>query len=147
MPEDCGRRFDEALLSGYVDRALTQADDQRVRLHLEDCARCRAHVEDMVRLKEVTMSSRFNVPADGQWSEVPRGAASRLTLGLGWILVIVWLAAMGGLVLWEVATSGNSLSWKLLVFGGLSGAVLLLLSVLLDRLAVMKTDRYRKVEK
>ena len=42
MPEPCGRTFDGALLSGFLDGALTQADEQRVRVHLEDCETCRA---------------------------------------------------------------------------------------------------------
>ena len=33
MPEPCGRAFDEALLSGYLDDALVQGDEQRVRVH------------------------------------------------------------------------------------------------------------------
>ena len=45
MPEHCGRTFDDALLSGYLDHALTQADEQRVRIHLEDCATCRMQME------------------------------------------------------------------------------------------------------
>ena len=57
MPERCGRNFDEALLTGYLDRVLTQSDEQRVRVHLEDCATCRAAVDDMKRLREVTMST------------------------------------------------------------------------------------------
>jgi hypothetical protein len=35
----------------------------------------------------------------------------------------------------------------LLVFGGVAGVALLFLGVLLDRLHVLKTDRYREVRK
>ena len=31
MSEQCGRGFDPALLSGWIDGALRQADEQRVR--------------------------------------------------------------------------------------------------------------------
>ena len=36
MSEQCGCGFDPALLSGYLDGALTQADEQRVCILLED---------------------------------------------------------------------------------------------------------------
>jgi anti-sigma factor RsiW len=147
MPERCGRTFDEALLSGYVDRALTQADEQRVRIHIEDCAVCRTEVEQMTELKEVTMSSRFHVPSDDQWSEAPRGAASRLAFGVGWTLLIVWGVAVAGFALVAVLTSDEDLLEKLLAFSAGSGLVLLFLSVLIDRLKAMKTDRYREVQK
>ena len=147
MPEPCGRSFDAALLSGWLDGALTQADEQRVRIHLEDCSRCREQVEQMRQLREVTMSTEFRVPPDDQWSEQPRTAASRLSLGTGWTIVIVWALALGAYGAWELWTSDEALVAKLLVFAGWTGFGLLFVGVLLDRLKARKTDRYREVEK
>lgn len=147
MPEHCGRTFDEALLSGHVDGMLTQAEDQRVRVHVEDCPTCRAQVEQMQRMREVTMSSKFNVPADDQWSEAPRGAASRLTFGLGWTVLIVWAVIVGAYALWEFLTSDGPWLDKLVVFAPWSAIALLFLSVLIDRLKAMRTDPYRRVQK
>jgi anti-sigma factor RsiW len=147
MPERCARTFDEALLSGYVDGELTQADEQRVRVHVEDCADCRRQVEEMQQVREVTMSSRFNVPADDQWTEAPRGTASRLAFGLGWTFLIVWASIVGGYALWEFWTSDGPIVGKLVAFVPASAAVLLFLSVLIDRVKAMRTDPYRRVQK
>jgi anti-sigma factor RsiW len=147
MPETCGRRFDEAMLSGFVDGALTQADEQRVRVHVEDCAVCRREVEEMSRLKEVTMSSQFRVPADDQWSETPRGGTSRLAFGLGWLLMVAWLAGVTAVGVWEFWTSDGPILGKLMAVAVTSGIALLFLSVLIDRLKAMRTDRYRGVQK
>jgi len=143
----CGRRFDEELLSGYLDGALTQGERQRVRLHLEDCPACRAELAEMTDLREAAMSTRFALPADDQWNEAPRGAVSRLSRGTGWLLVVVWIVAVAGFALWELATGPASLVEKLLVFAGLSGAALLFVSVLVDRLRTWPVDRYRRVPK
>ena len=147
MPERCGRSFDEALLSGYVDHALTQADEQRVRVHLEDCDDCRAAVDDMKRLREVTMSAEFEVPSDDQWSEMPRSTGSRLSMGLGWAVLLVWLVTLTGYTGWQFAVSDEPLLTKVLAFAGWTGIGLLFLGVVLDRLRAMRTDRYREVEK
>ena len=147
MSETCGRGFDGALLSGWLDGALTQADEQRVRIHLEDCATCRAQVEQMRQWREVTMSAEFHVPPDYQWSERTRSAASRLSLGTGWLVVIVWALALAAYGAWELWTSDETVVEKVLVFGGWTGFGLLLVGVLLDRLKAMKTDRYREVQK
>lgn len=147
MAEPCGRSFDAALLSGWLDGALTQGDEQRVRIHLEDCECCRTQVERMRQLREVTMSTEFRVPPDDQWSERPRTAGSRLSLGTGWTIVIVWALALAGYGAWGLWTSDEGLVEKLLVFGGWTGFGLLFVGVLLDRLKVMKTDRYREVQK
>ncbi len=147
MSERCGRNFDEALLSGYLDRGLTQLDEQRVRVHLEDCETCRAAVDEMKRLREVTMSTEFDVPTDDQWSEIPRSSASRFSLGAGWTIVVVYLVALAGYSAWQFATSDEPWVGKAIVFGGWAGFGLLLLGVGLDRLKAMKTDRYREVHK
>ena len=147
MPEPCGRTFDGALLSGFLDDALTQADEQRVRVHLEDCETCRVQVEQMRRFREVIMSTQFEVPPDDQWSEQPRSAASRLSFGAGWTIVAVWALALVGYAAWELWTSDEPLVGKLIVFGGWTGLGLLFLGVLLDRLKALKADRYREVEK
>jgi anti-sigma factor RsiW len=147
MPERCTRTFDEALLSGYVDGELTQSDEQRVRLHIEDCAACRTLVEEVQHVREVTMSSQFKVPAGDQWSEAPRGGTSRLAFGLGWTFLIVWASIVGGYALWEFWTSDGPFIAKLLAFAPASGVALLFLSVLIDRLKAMRTDPYRRVQK
>ncbi len=147
MPEQCGRTFDEVLLSGYLDDALVQGDEQRVRVHLEDCATCRTLVEELAAVREATMSSTFNTPRDHEWPEMPRTGASRLAHRLGWPLVIAWVALFGGYALWELWTGAEILLEQLILVGGVSGVGLLFLRVLLDRLDAMKTDRYREVQK
>ncbi len=147
MSGNCGRTFDEALLTGYLDGVLTQADDQRVRLHLEQCEECRRLIDEMRETREATMTTRFEVPTDDQWNEAPRGLASRLSFGLGWMVLLLWVTGMLGLVVGHVGSAGVSVAEKLLLFGGLGGGALLFLSVLIDRLKTMRKDPYRRVEK
>ena len=147
MPEPCGRTFEEALLSGYLDDALVQGDEQRVRLHLEDCATCRTLVDELAAVREATMSSTFDTPRDHEWSEVPRTETSRLIRGLGWPLVIVWAILVGGYAMWQGWQESENLVEQLILVGGVAGFAMLFLGVLLDRLKAMKTDRYRGVLK
>ena len=145
--EPCGRSFPEELLSGYLDRALTQGEAQRVRIHLEDCAACRALYAELAALRETAMTTEFVIPADDQWDERPRGRLSGVLRGGGWLVVAAWILAVAGWAAWEVATGPEHLLVKLFVFGGASGAALLFFSVLVDRLRVLPGDRYRRVEK
>jgi len=147
MPEPCGRTFDEALLSGYVDRALVQRDEQRVRVHLEHCATCRAVVEDLRAVREATMTSEFLTPRDDEWSETPRTESSRMLVGLGWPLVTAWAVLMIGYALWEGWHETENFVERLLLVGGVTGFAMLFFGALLDRLKAVKTDRYREVHK
>lgn len=139
--------FDEALISGYLDGELTQRDDQRVRLHLEDCADCRSIADGMRKLKEATMTSEFQVPEDTQWDEKPRGGISGFLSNFGWMIVIAWAIALTGYLVWLVATDAENLLEAILVFGLWLGFGLVFLSVLIDRLKTFKTDPYRRIEK
>lgn len=147
MMQACRPGFDQALLSGYVDGELTQADGQSVRLHLEDCSVCRSLLEELQEIRQVTTTTPFPAPRDEEWRESPRTRASGTLRRLGWFLVIVWMLAAGGLAIESFATSTESGLEKLLVLILIGGPLLLFMSVLLDRLKALKTDRYRGVEK
>ncbi len=147
MPDACGRTFDEAFLSGYLDQALVQGDEQRVRVHLEDCVSCRTLLEDLTSMRDATMSSTFATPRDEEWSETPRTGASRLLRNLGWPLVTIWLVLVVGFGLWDTWRDAENLFEGVLLVGGVSGVGLLLVSAFLDRRQAMKRDRYREVRK
>ncbi len=147
MSDAHDHRFDEALISGYLDRELTQGDDQRVRIHLMECARCRALADELTNIREAAMSTSFPVPDDRQWDETPRSGLSTFLRNFGWTLLVLWVVGLSGFMLWHLITDGEDLVEKLLVFGAWLGFGLVFLSVLMDRLKSYKTDRYRGVEK
>lgn len=147
MTERCPSGFDPSLLSGYLDGELTQAAEQRVRIHLEDCAACRASHRELAELREATMSTRLDHPTDDQWREAPRTAASAASRGLGWILLVAWVALTGAYGLWQAWQQVGDPFERLLAFGGVSALALLFLSVLLDRWRARRTDPYEEVER
>jgi predicted anti-sigma-YlaC factor YlaD len=147
MANHCPTAFDESLISGYLDGELTQAAEQKVRIHLEDCVQCRTLLEDLRTIREAAMSTEFSKPDDTQWDERPRGGASLVARGAGWILAIVWAVVVGAYALWEFVTTPASPIERLLVVGGLTALALLFVSVLLDRIRTARTDPYREVEK
>ncbi|MFV2074132.1 MAG: anti-sigma factor [Thermoanaerobaculales bacterium] len=143
----CPCAFDETLISGYLDAELTQAADQKVRVHLEDCADCRSLLDELKKLREATMSTEFRNPDDTQWNERPRGTVSRLARGTGWILTAFWAVTVAAYALWEFWRAPTHPVERLLVVGGLSALTLLFVSVLLDRIKSARTDPYREIEK
>lgn len=147
MAERCRASFDESLLSAALDGELTQAESQRVRLHLEECAPCRNLLEEMRKMRKATLSTEFPVPNDRQWDERPRGGLSRVLRRVGWALVVVWLAGISVLAVWSFFDAPAEWWEKVLVVSLVGGPLLLLLSVLLDRLRALGIDRYRRVEK
>lgn len=135
------------MLSAFLDGELTQAESQRVRLHLEGCPECRAQLDQMARLQRATAALEFPGP-----DERLDGLAERLSVrgprGAGWLFLVVGLAAwlLYGIVLaimnWRRPTVPELLVAALVV-----GMVLLFLSVVWQRYLEYPTDRYRRVKR
>lgn len=141
----CSRPFDESLLSGYLDGALIQLDEQRVRVHLEDCPECRRLLSELAVLREAARSSRFSLPRDEQWRETARTPTTQWLRHAGWLLLAAWL---GGSLLYTGVALREAPTWLLaLALCGLGGLALLLASVGLDRLRDLRHDPYREIEK
>lgn len=144
---DGRHEFDEALLTGYLDKELTQEDSQMVRLHVETCAVCTRTMQDFSRTRGTTMTSEFNVKDDGQWNEAPRSAPSRWFRNLGWLLAALWVVLFVFLVIRDTVSEEDDVLWIIIGVGFWVIPVLVFLSVLIDRIRTRKTDPYRKVQK
>lgn len=147
MTDRCPTAFDETLISGHLDGELTQATEQKVRVHLDDCAFCSGLLGELEKMREAAMSTEFTTPDDSQWDERPQTGASLAAQTFGWTLGIVWAVFFAGFALWHMWQGSENLVEKALIFGGLSAFALLFVSVLLDRLKAARTDPYREVEK
>lgn len=139
--------IDEELLTGYLDGHLSHRDMQRVRLHLERDAESRRLVREMRALRENALATPFQAPAEEAWPELPKSVGSRFTRSLGWLLLIAWLVVVSGMALWRFLTSAGDPVEIFLVLGLPGAFVLLFVSVLLDRLESLSTDRYRDVHR
>lgn len=139
------RPFDEDLLSGYLDGTLSQREAQRVRLLIEDNPEARRLYRELNALRKAALSTRFQAPADAAWPELPRTGTSRWSRRFGWMLLLSWLAVISVFALWRLlSATGDPLEIFLVL--GLPGAfVLLLVSVLIDRLRDPEEERYRGV--
>ena len=74
------------LLMGYLDGELTELESLRMERHLEDCADCRAELEDFRKLKEATLQMKVFLPEDKYWEEYWSHVYNRLERRFGWIL-------------------------------------------------------------
>jgi predicted anti-sigma-YlaC factor YlaD len=135
------------MLSGYLDLMLAQGDQQFIRLHLEECDRCRATVAEMSLIREAARATPFRRLADEQWNEAPRGTLSRWSRNLGWMVLAIWTAAV--LVVVAVAPSVLEGPWasRALVWGPLGSLGALMVSAAIDRFYIAKRDIYRGVRK
>lgn len=135
------------LLSAFLDGELTQADSQRVRLHLEDCPECRAQLDQLAGLQRLTAAIAFPAP-DDRLDNLAARLSVRGPRRLGWIVLAVGLAAW---IVYAVVLAIMNLRPPTVaeLLGGalVLGIVLLFLSVVRQRYLEYHTDRYRRVKR
>jgi predicted anti-sigma-YlaC factor YlaD len=137
----------EEQLSGYIDGELTQQERQRVRLHCDQCPRCRRKLTELTELRRRMGKARLSLVGEDKWRETMNDAGNNVLRRLGWILFIAGLLVIGGIGL--VAFIGDdsiSMSTKLALTAAYGGLAILFVSVLRQRLRERKTDKYKDVE-
>lgn len=134
-------------LSGFVDGELTQQQRQRVTLHCEQCDQCRDDLAELKSLRTRIGKADFGEAGEDKWRENMIEPVVRNTRSLGWLLMIAGVLVIAGIVLVSFITDpGMSVGMKLVIGAIYGGLVLLLVSVIRQRLIERKTDKYKDVE-
>jgi len=140
------------LLAGYQDGELTPDQKASVERHLAQCPACRAELEALDKVKEVTGKVQYkDLPLEvweGYWQNIYR----RTERGLGWIFFSIGaiiLLVIGGFYLVRdfFLDPNTGFLPKIGVASLLVGSVFLLVSVGRERLFAFNRERYREVER
>ena len=136
------------MLSAFLDGELTQAESQRVSLHLEDCPGCREALEEMRKIQRITAGAEFGAPP-GEWADEVAGRLSvEGTRRSGWLLIAAGLAAWAVYALAILLVNLRPPTLAELMAGAVVlGVVLLFLSVARQRWLEYPKDRYRRVKR
>jgi predicted anti-sigma-YlaC factor YlaD len=140
------------LLMAYLDGEIEEKDKSEVEKHLSGCKNCRQEYQSFAKLKEVTNSMRFADLSDQLWAGYWKGIYRRIERGAGWIFFSIGaiiLLAFGAFQFFQELFADPGISWIVKV--GIStcafGAIVLLVSIIRERLFLFKTERYKEVER
>jgi len=136
-----------ALVSGYIDGELTQQQRQRVEIHCDRCAACRQELDKLKQLRDEVGRSRLSEYGEDKWRESMHDTTTKLSRGIGWLLLIGGALAVGGIILHGFITDPTLELHMKVIFGAIYGGLaVLFISVLRQRLIERKTDKYKDVE-
>ena len=136
-----------ALVSGYIDGELTQQQRQRVEIHCDNCTECRQILDELKQLRNDVGKSRLSEYGEDKWRESMDDTTTRISRGIGWLLLIGGALAIGGIVLLGFITDPTlELHMKVIIGAIYGGLAVLFISVLRQRLIERKTDKYKDVE-
>jgi anti-sigma factor RsiW len=138
------------LLSAYVDGELDPGDVARIEAHLEHNPDTRQEVEALRRLKLLTGAMMLKEAPPENWEVFWQSVYNRSERSLGWILFTLGAAVVGGWLLWMVFQSllgaeSLPLAIKAAIIVGTAGVLILLVSVVRERLFKRNRTRYKDV--
>jgi predicted anti-sigma-YlaC factor YlaD len=135
------------MLSGYMDRELTQGDRQRVELHLQSCSDCRTTFQEMTSLRQAVGELSFGEMTREQWNRIMNDLTVRASRGIGWLFLVLGLVIVLGYAAYSFTVDDTVHALiKTGILGLALGMTFLFISVLRQRLIAHKTDRYKDVE-
>ncbi len=140
------------LVSSYADGELDKEARRQVEEHLAVCAECRAELAEMKKLEEVMSGMKLKSPPAEVWQVYWASIYNRLERRIGWILLSIGsiiLLLFGGYKAVEgiIRDPGIPFLLKSGILLAMAGGIVLLVSVLRERLFVRSRERYKEIEK
>lgn len=147
-PDEAVRRLMMAVLDGEA----SEAERRELRERLDADAGLRLEWERMNRLEEVTDMMRRRTPPEEVWDTYWSGVYRRLERGIGWILVSLGAVVVGTWAVWNavedlLADASLPLFVRAALLALLVGGLLLVVSVVREKLFVWKSDPYKDVRR
>lgn len=139
-------------LMSYLDGEIEPENRSEIERHLAECENCRKEYHSFLKLKQETDKMRLADLSDELWKGYWKGVYRRMERGAGWIFLsigVVILLSFGAYQFFKqlFADPNISLIVKVGVSTGALGAIILLVSIIRERLFRYKTDRYKEVER
>ena len=137
-----------ALLDGELD------DDKvsEVKEHLTSCDSCSENYSSLKNVKEVTGKMKFKKLPEFYWDDYWKHIYNRIERGLSWLFLSIGAIIVLCYAGWEIldslmANQDMSPILKGGIFILVTGIIILIVSILREKLMVRRVDKYREVER
>jgi predicted anti-sigma-YlaC factor YlaD len=140
------------LIASYLDNELDEAQRRLVEEHMEKCPECQREYGEMARFEEVMRKMTLKQPPKEAWQVYSESVYNRVERGIGWILLsigamIILFFCGYQVVKGFIQDPTIPLIVKAGILLGLGGVVILLVSVVRERVFVHKRERYKEIQK
>lgn len=132
----------------YLDGEMDDRERAAFERHLEGCGDCRCAMEELREVNRLTGSITMKDPQDEFWNLYWKGIYRRLERRTAWIFMIAGVGMLVGYELYRAFSSFGRITFqKVALIVLIVGLVLLLVSVVRERIHQYKSDPYRDVKR
>ena len=143
---ECARHRE--LMMASLDGEICAEDRAALEAHLAECPDCRRQFEDLRKVSELVDEIELPRPSEEDMMKYWPSVYAKIERGAGWSLLVIgaviWIGY--GVFLFITDPSVGSLT-KFLIALPVVGLLVLLISVIRERMTVGRTERYKEVER
>ena len=132
----------------YIDGEMTAEERAAYEEHLASCGECRQAIDELGRVERLTGMVKIRDPQDDFWEAYWKRLFRRLERKTGWLLMITGAVLIVLYALWKSVTDFGEITFiKVVTVAVAAGFVILLISVIRERVHQYRTDRYKDIER
>ena len=140
------------LLVRLVDDQISREDKIRLEKHLKECNSCKKDLKQLQKWKGVSSEMKGKLLPDMAWDEYWQHLYNRLERGISWILISIGAIILLGFgvshfVMNVLDSTELTLLEKLGILTLSLGFVILLVSVIREKLMIRRYDKYKEVQR
>ncbi|HPQ39196.1 MAG TPA: zf-HC2 domain-containing protein [bacterium] len=142
----------QILITGYVDHELTDDQVAELKEHLAGCQECRKELERARIMKNALDMMSIKTPEDDYWDGYWAGIYNRCERQSGWLFFAMGVTVLliGGIItLFRHVLFGPDTPIWVSVGGtaAVAGTVILVVSLIRERIRVDRHERYKDVRR
>ena len=139
-------------MMAFLDNELPESEIQLVKKHLEECTECIQKYKSLNKVKEITTEMKFKKLPEMYWDEYWSHVYNKIERGISWIFISIGAIIILTFAAWNALLkllndSEMSTFLKTGIFIFIIGMVILLVSIIREKLMVKKVDKYREVDR
>jgi hypothetical protein len=140
------------LLMAALDGELGDEEKRELAVYMERYPELERELNEFKKIREITMDMKFSPLPESVWDKYWLGVYNRLERGVGWILLSLGAIVLLVYGLYSMIVSilaDVEIAWwlKLAILSVVAGTVVLLVSVLREKIFLHKSERYKEIQR
>ena len=136
----------------YIDGELSESEALKIEKRIESEDEYKNIYLSLKKVKKVTQEMKLRKLPEMYWDDYWEHVYNRIERGISWILISIGVIIIGSFMMWQIIENvirdqNIHVLLKAGIFLLLSGFLVLVVSILREKLMIRKVDKYREVER
>lgn len=140
------------LMEKYFEKAISQSEEQELNNLLRSNSMLKAEFEDQKKVREVLDKMKMKNPSSEVWDGYWLGIYRKLERGLSWIFISIGAVILFSYAVYQASeqfffdpSTPEIIKWGVTIF--FIGVIILLISLIREKIFTSKRDKYKEIQR